>query len=100
MPSFFPEKFMFKHLSLPLLLILFLQPAAHAQGEARLLRFPAIHGNQLVFTYASDLYTVDAQGGVAAQFTSHAGFEMFARFSPDGKWIAFTVQYPLNPDAY
>ena len=29
-----------------------------AQQEARLLRFPAIHGNQVVFSYAGDLYTV------------------------------------------
>ncbi len=26
-----------------------------AQHEARLLRFPAIHGNQIAFTYAGDL---------------------------------------------
>ena len=32
----------------------------YSQEEARLLRFPAIHGNQLVFSYAGDLYTVDA----------------------------------------
>ncbi len=61
--------------------------------EARLLRFPAIHGSQIVFTYAGDLYTVAASGGVARRLTSDAGFEMFARFSPDGKLIAFTGQY-------
>ena len=33
-----------------------------AGDEARLLRFPAIHGNQVVFTYAGDLYTVPADG--------------------------------------
>jgi tricorn protease len=35
---------------------------AHAQEEARLLRFPAIHGDQVVFTYAGDLYTVGWPG--------------------------------------
>ena len=34
--------------------------------EARLLRFPAIHGSQIVFTYAGDLYTVPATGGLRA----------------------------------
>ena len=53
--------------------------------EARLLRFPAIHGDTVVFTYAGDLYTVAADGGIARRLTSHDGFEMFARFSPDGK---------------
>ena len=36
-----------------------------AQDEARLLRFPTIHGNQVVFTCAGDLYTVDRNGGIA-----------------------------------
>jgi len=74
------------------------QPAA--SDEARLLRFPAIHGNQLVFTYAGDLYTVPAAGGVARRLTSDAGFEMFARFSPDGRSIAFTGQYDGNTEVY
>ena len=29
-----------------------------AQNEAKMLRFPAIHENQVVFSYAGDLYTV------------------------------------------
>ena len=68
--------------------------------EARLLRFPAIHGNQVVFTYAGDLYTVPVAGGVARRLTSDAGFEMFARFSPDGKSLAFTGQYDGNTEVY
>ena len=75
----------------------------HAQpqpGEARLLRFPAIHGDRIVFTYAGDLYTVPAKGGIARRLTSHEGFEMFARFSPDGKTLAFTGQYDGNTEVY
>ncbi len=68
--------------------------------EARLLRFPAIHEDQIVFTYAGDLYTVDAAGGTARKLTNHEGFEMFARFSPDGKSIAFTGQYDGNTEVY
>src|SRR5262245_20397454 len=74
--------------------------SAPAQDEARLLRFPAIHGNQIVFTYAGDLYSVPSTGGVARRLTSHEGFEMFARFSPDGKWLAFTGQYDGNTEVY
>jgi hypothetical protein len=70
------------------------------QGEARLLRFPTIHGNTVVFTYAGDLYTVPAAGGVARKLTNHDGFEMFPRFSPDGKWLAFTGQYDGNTEVY
>jgi tricorn protease len=68
--------------------------------EARLLRFPTIHGNQVVFSYAGDLYTVSSSGGVARKLTNHEGYEMFARFSPDGKWIAFTGQYDGNTEVY
>jgi tricorn protease len=81
-------------------LIGFCTSGLFAQQEARLLRFPAIHDNQLVFTYAGDLYTVSADGGVARKLTNHDGFEMFARFSPDGKWIAFTGQYDGNTEVY
>lgn len=70
------------------------------KDEARLLRFPTIHGKQLVFTYAGDLYTVASTGGVARRLTSHDGYEMFPRFSPDGKWLAFTGQYDGNTEVY
>ena len=68
--------------------------------ETRLLRFPAIHDNQIVFTYAGDLYTADKNEDVARKLTGHPGFEMFARFSPDGKQIAFTGQYDGNTEVY
>jgi tricorn protease len=73
---------------------------APGQQEARLLRFPAIHDNQIVFSYAGDLYTVDAAGGVARKLTNDPGYELFARFSPDGKSIAFTGQYDGNTEVY
>jgi len=68
--------------------------------EARLLRFPTIHGDTVVFTYAGNMYSVPATGGIARRLTSHGGFEMFPRFSPDGKWIAFTGQYDGNTEVY
>ena len=72
-----------------------------AQDESRLLRFPTIHGDQVVFTYAGDLYTVDRAGGVARKLTNDAdGYEMFARFSPDGEYLAFTGQYDGNTEVY
>jgi tricorn protease len=73
---------------------------AWAGTEARLLRFPAIYEDQIVFTYAGDLYTVSAKGGTARKLTNGEGFEMFARFSPDGKSIAFTGQYDGNTEVY
>ena len=64
--------------------------------EARLLRFPSVGGDQIAFTYAGDLYTVSIDGGTAVRLTSDVGYEIFSRFSPDGKTIAFTAQYDGN----
>jgi tricorn protease len=93
--------------ALSLLLLVCLSPVAlraqlpeNAKGDARLLRFPTMHGKQLVFCYAGDLYTVASSGGVARRLTSHEGYEMFPRFSPDGKHIAFTGQYDGNTEIY
>ncbi|WP_449188765.1 S41 family peptidase [Tannerella forsythia] len=68
--------------------------------EARLLRFPATNGSDIVFSYAGDLYKVSVRGGEAKRLTSHVGYEMFPRFSPDGKTIAFTGQYDGNTEVY
>lgn len=88
-------------LTLPItLLCLFLSSSLHAQELTRLLRFPTIHNDQIVFSYAGDLYTVSASGGTARKLTNHEGYEMFARFSPDGKWLAFTGQYDGNTEVY
>jgi tricorn protease len=68
--------------------------------ETRLLRFPAINGDKIAFSYGGDIYTVDSCGGVARKLTSHKGYEMFPRFSPDGKYLAFTGQYDGNTEVY
>ncbi len=82
------------------LIFLFLFSFSFAAEEARVLRFPAIYKNQVVFTYAGDLYTVPLSGGTARKLTSHVGYEFFARFSPDGKFIAFTGEYDGNREVY
>lgn len=68
--------------------------------EARLLRFPHTDGKQLVFSYAGDIYTTGLNGGRARKLTSHTGYEMFPRLSPDGQYIAFTGQYDGNTEVF
>ena len=53
-----------------------------------------------VFTYAGDLWTASTSGGMATRLTAHPGLELFAKFSPDGKWIAFTGQYDGDEQVY
>ncbi|HUN85893.1 MAG TPA: PDZ domain-containing protein [Terracidiphilus sp.] len=71
-----------------------------AQTETRLLRFPDLHGKQVVFSYAGDLWVTTTDGGVARRITTSPGLELFPHFSPDGKWIAFTGQYDGNFNVY
>jgi tricorn protease len=78
---------------------LFLLPAA-AAAQTKLLRFPDIHGDKVVFTYAGDLWTAPVAGGAANRLTAHPGMELFAKFSPDGRWIAFTGQYDGDEQVY
>ncbi len=71
-----------------------------AEEEARLLRFPTIHQNVIVFSHGGDLYRVDRNGGEAKRLTSHKGYEAFPRFSPSGETIAFTANYDGNREVY
>ena len=83
-----------------LLLAVISMLSLQAADEARLLRFPAIHRGQIVFSYAGDLFTVSSEGGLARKLTSHNGYEIFPRFSPDGSQIAFTGQYDGNTEVF
>ncbi|HEX5757625.1 MAG TPA: S41 family peptidase [Thermoanaerobaculia bacterium] len=74
--------------------------AAPAAAQTKLLRLPDIHGERVVFTYAGDLWLAPAAGGAATRLTAHPGLELFAKFSPDGRSIAFTGQYDGDEQVY
>src|SRR2546425_548263 len=74
--------------------------ASTAFAQTKLLRFPDIHGDRVAFTYGGDLWTAPVTGGNAIRLTAHPGVEVFAKFSPDGKWIAFTGQYDGDEQVY
>ncbi len=69
-------------------------------AQTKLLRYPDIHGDQVAFVYAGDLWTAAASGGRAVRLTAHPGLELFPKFSPDGNWIAFTGQYDGDEQVY
>jgi tricorn protease len=64
------------------------------------MRYPDIHGDKIVFTHGGDLWIVSAAGGAATRLTSHPWSEVSAKFSPDGKAIAFTALYDGNADVF
>ncbi len=74
--------------------------ALPAAAQTKLLRFPDVHGDRVAFTYGGDIWTASTSGGLAARVTAHPGQELFPKFSPDGKWIAFTGQYEGDEQVY
>ncbi|HET8645766.1 MAG TPA: acetyl-CoA synthetase, partial [Vicinamibacteria bacterium] len=78
-------------------------PAAAADAgppEGRLLRFPDIHGDFVVFVYGGDIWRAPVAGGPALRLTTHAGLELFPKISPDGRWIAFNAEYTGTRQVY
>jgi tricorn protease len=90
---------MCKHLALFLALALAGGVAAQ-EKLTRLLRQPDIHGDQIVFVYAGDLWLTTTAGGDARRLTSDDGLEFFPKFSPDGRSIAFTGEYGGNKQVF
>jgi len=74
--------------------------ASTAGAQTKLLRFPDIRGDKVAFCYAGDIWVAPADGGTATRLTAHPGLELFPKFSPDGKWIAFTGQYDGDEQVY
>ncbi len=68
--------------------------------EGRLMRFPDVRGDKIAFVYGGDIWLASTSGGAARRITTHPGRELFPKFSPDGKWIAFTGQYDGNFNVY
>jgi len=63
-------------------------------------RFPAVHGDFIVFTAEGDLWRVGIHGGVAERLTSHPGQEAYAAVSPDGRTVAFSAEYEGPTEVY
>ncbi len=69
-------------------------------AQTKLLRFPDVSGDRVVFSYGGDLWVTSTSGGTATRLTAHPGVESYPKFSADGKWIAFTGQYDGDEQVY
>jgi Tol biopolymer transport system component/C-terminal processing protease CtpA/Prc len=71
-------------------------------SAAHFLSYPCLSpdGQTVVFSFEGDLWTASVKGGQANRLTAMLGYETSARFSPDGKWIAFTGRQAGNADVY
>ena len=97
-----------KKISLILLMILISSVTSAWAAEARFMAYPDIYRDKIVFVYEGNLWlTTDsggtapsARGGTAQRLTSFPGMANAPKFSPDGKWIAFSADYDGQPSVY
>jgi tricorn protease len=68
--------------------------------DTRLLYQPAIGRDHVAFIYANDLWVCGLDGQNVRRLTTDPGVESYPRFSPDGKYIAFSGQYDGNLDVF
>lgn len=88
-------------LTLVLIPLMFLAAAFTVSAdETLMMRFPDIYKDQIVFSYGGDLWIAGLNGTPARQLTSGEGFELIGKFSPDGKYIAYTGQYHGYSEVY
>ena len=76
--------------------------AVHAadRSERGYFRYPAVHGETVVFTAEGDLWRGTIAGGAAQRLTTHPAAELNAAISPDGKLVAFTAEYEGPAEVY
>jgi tricorn protease len=74
--------------------------AGHAAAADPYFRYPAIRGDNVVFTAEGDLWRTTAAGGKAQRLTTHPAAETNAAISQDGKLVAFTAAYEGAQEAY
>jgi tricorn protease len=91
---------MIRRFTYSLVLLSVLAISLRAEDATRLLRFPDIHEDSIVFVHGGDLWRVATGGGTAVRLTAHPGLEVFPKFSPDGQQIAFTGQYDGDEQVY
>jgi tricorn protease len=69
-------------------------------GQARLLRHPSYSKGKVAFSYLGDIWTANEDGSGVTRVTDHKAREVYPRFSPDGKWIAFSSNREGNYDVF
>jgi tricorn protease len=68
--------------------------------EAKLVRYPSYHNGRVAFTYLADIWVADENGQNVQRLTVNRARDAYPRFSPDGKWIAFSSDRNGNLDVF
>ena len=82
------------------LVALLIPVVAFSQENPLLVRQPALSATDICFTFAADIWIVPRSGGAARRLTASSGADSGCRFSPDGRWIAYSSVTNGNADVY
>jgi len=82
-----------------LLILAFGAPVPTA-APIRLVRHPDYHAGQVTFSYLGDIWVAREDGSNAQRITDHRAREVYPRFSPDGRSIAFSSNRYGNNDVF
>ena len=89
-----------KKIYLSAIALLFVSSFVATAKEARLVRYPHYHQGRITFGYLGDIWTADETGQNVQRLTVHKARDVYPRFSPDGKWIAFSSDRNGNLDVF
>src|SRR5882724_9740787 len=81
-------------------LVVLCAPLTAAAREAKLVRYPHYNHGRIAFTYLADIWTADEYGKNIKRITANKARDVYPRFSPDGKWIAFSSDRNGNFDVF
>src|SRR5579872_5914760 len=82
------------------LALLLAVPGLSTAREAKLVRYPDYHAGKIAFAYLGDIWTAGEDGKNIQRLTVHKARDIHPRFSPDGRWIAFSSDREGNMDVY
>src|SRR5262245_28032753 len=66
----------------------------------RLARHPDYHAGKVAFSYLGDIWIANEDGSNVVRLTDNRAREIYPRFSPDGRWIAFSSSRYGNNDVF
>jgi tricorn protease len=90
-----------KALLLPSLALVFGMSATAASAKpVKLARHPDYNAGRIAFSYLGDIWVANDDGSQPRRLTVHQARDVHPRFSPDGKWIAFSSNRYGNLDVF
>ncbi len=95
-----PTSFVRSLSSLAVIAVMLSTPVEGAADPIKFMRDPHIANGMIVFSYHGDIWIARQDGTQPRRLTYHVAREIAPRFSPDGRWVAFTSNRFGNNDVF